>query len=211
MLEFDWMTDTRTSYDTVAATYADMFRDLDDRPVMRHLFALFAELVTKAGGGPVADVGCGAGRVTACLRDLGLDVFGIDLSPGMIAIAERDYPGIRFEVGSMTDLDLADASVTGLIAWFSTIHVPDEELRKALHDFHRFLRPDGVLLLGFHVGDGTNVKTEGYGGHPMRVHVHKRPVERVAEWLEEAGFRVELSMHHRPDETVTGGMLLARH
>jgi SAM-dependent methyltransferase len=210
MPETDWKTDTRTSYDTVAASYADRYRDLDGQPVMRHVFALFAELVARAGGGPVADVGCGPGHVTAFLRGLGLDVFGIDLSPGMVATAERDNPGIRFEVGSMTDLDLADASLAGIVAWYSTIHVPDEDLRKAFDDFHRILRPDGVLLLGFHVGDGANLKTEGYGGHPMKVYVYKRPVERLAGWLRQAGFRIEVSMHDGPDERVSGGTLIAR-
>ncbi|MET9663256.1 methyltransferase domain-containing protein [Streptomyces sp. NPDC006510] len=46
----------------------------------------FAGFVT-AGGGRVGDLGCGPGRVTAHLRDLGLTAFGIDLSPGTIAVA----------------------------------------------------------------------------------------------------------------------------
>ncbi|GID97900.1 hypothetical protein Adi01nite_73120 [Amorphoplanes digitatis] len=125
-------------------------------------------------------------------------------------MARRDHPGIRFDVGSMTDLDLADSSVTGLVAWFSIIHVPDEEVRAAFHRFRRVLRPEGALLLGFFVGDDSTLRTEGYGGHPMRVYVHRRPVERIAEWLEQAGFRVEVSMLHHPSETVTGGMLIAR-
>jgi 2-polyprenyl-3-methyl-5-hydroxy-6-metoxy-1,4-benzoquinol methylase len=39
----------------------------------------------------VADVGCGPGRITGLLRGLGLDVFGIDLSPAMIELARRDF------------------------------------------------------------------------------------------------------------------------
>ena len=211
MAESDWLTDTRTSYDTVAASYADLLRDsLDEQPVVRHVLALFAELVHGAGGGPVADVGCGTGRVTAHLRDLGLDAFGVDLSPGMIAVAHRDHPGIRFDVGSMTDLDLADESAAGVLAWFSIIHVPDEEVRRAFHHFRRVVRPTGLLLLGFFAGDGTTLKTQGYGGHPMKVHVHRRPVERVVEWLDEAGFRIEVRVLHHVDETVAGGMLIAR-
>lgn len=211
MAESDWLTDTRTSYDTVAASYADLLRDsLAEQPVVRHVLALFAELVHGAGGGPVADVGCGTGRVTAHLRDLGLDAFGVDLSPGMIAMAHRDHPGIRFDVGSMTDLDLADESAAGVLAWFSIIHVPDEEVRRAFHHFRRVVRPTGLLLLGFFAGDGTTLKTQGYGGHPMKVHVHRRPVERVVEWLDEAGFRIEVRVLHHVDETVAGGMLIAR-
>jgi 2-polyprenyl-3-methyl-5-hydroxy-6-metoxy-1,4-benzoquinol methylase len=49
------------------------------------------------------DVGCGTGRITAHLRQLGVDVFGIDLSPGMIEVARRDHPGLRFDLGSMTE------------------------------------------------------------------------------------------------------------
>ncbi|WP_327002403.1 hypothetical protein OHA72_45950 [Dactylosporangium sp. NBC_01737] len=51
-----WIAETRTSYDTVAASYAELLRDsLDKQPVVRHLLALFAELVNAAAGGPVAD------------------------------------------------------------------------------------------------------------------------------------------------------------
>jgi trans-aconitate methyltransferase len=82
-------------------------------------------MVHTAGGGPVAGVGCGPGHVTAHLHELGVDAFGIDLSPVMVEVARRDHPGLRFGVGSMTDLNLADASVAGLLAWWSLIHVPD--------------------------------------------------------------------------------------
>src|SRR4051794_1904003 len=103
-----WIDDTRISYDTVAVSYADLLRDsLAGEPFQRGILALFAELVRAAGNGPVADVGCGPGRLTGHLHDAGLDAFGIDLSPAMIGVARRDHPGLRFEVGSMTALDLA--------------------------------------------------------------------------------------------------------
>src|SRR5881398_1355647 len=118
-----WLAGTRTSYDTVAVSYADQLREaLAGAPYLRAALALFADLVHAAGGGPVADVGCGPGHVTAHLHELGVDVFGIDLSPAMIALARREHPGLRFEVGSMTDLDLADATVAALLAFWSLIH-----------------------------------------------------------------------------------------
>lgn len=210
MTEPDWQADIRTSYDTVAASYADLLRDaLHEQPVVLHVLALFADLVQRAGGGPVADVGCGTGRVTAHLRELGADAFGIDLSPGMIAVARKDYPGIPFEVGTMTALELGDASVAGALAWFSTVHSPDDEVRAAFGECRRVLRPGGVLLAGFHAGDRTVLKTEGYGGHPMKVYVHRRPVERIAGWLTDAGFRVEVSLLHQYTEDAAGGMVIA--
>jgi SAM-dependent methyltransferase len=206
-----WLDDTRTSYDTVAETYADRFRDaLADEPFQRGILLLFAELVRAAGPGPVADVGCGPGRITGHLQTLGLDAFGVDLSPAMIEIARRDHPGLRFEVGSMTDLDLPDSSVAGVLAWFSLIHVPDGEIPGVFAHFHRVLRPGGVLLLGFHLGDESQFRTDGYGGHPMRVYVHRRPPERVAGWLRDVGFHVEGELVHTADEYTRGAFLFAR-
>jgi SAM-dependent methyltransferase len=182
----DWLTDTRDSYDTVAVSYADHTSALlDGLPHLRAALRLFAEEVR----GPVADVGCGPGTITARLHELGVDAFGIDLSPAMIALARATHPGLRFEVGSMTEP--LHVCVGGIIAWWSLIHVPDELVPVVFGHFREALRPNGLLQLGFHVGDRTNLKTQGYGGHPMRVQVHLRPPERVAQWLREAGFTVE--------------------
>jgi ubiquinone/menaquinone biosynthesis C-methylase UbiE len=203
----DWLADTRTSYDTVATSYADVVRDALTRDsYLRGALAMFAGMVD---GGPVADVGCGPGHVTAHLRGLGVDAFGVDLSPGMIEVARRDHPGLRFEVGSMTDLDLPDASVTGLLAWWSLIHVPDELVPAVFGQFRRVLRPGGPVLLGFHVGDESRLKTEGYGGHPMKVHVHRRRPDRVAGWLRDAGFTVEAQLLLDPGDR-PGALVFAR-
>lgn len=199
------------SYDTVATTYADLARHLlDETPEERTALGSFAETVHAHGGGLVADVGCGAGRIAAHLRQLGVDAFGIDLSPGMIEVARRDHPDIRFEVGSMTNLALADGSITGLVAWYSLIHVPDDELGSVFDQFQRVLRPGGPLLLGFHVGDDSQLKTQGYGGRPMHLHVHRRQHSRMRAWLDDAGFIVDVDRTATSAESSLGGIILAR-
>jgi SAM-dependent methyltransferase len=207
----DWLSDTQTSYDTVAGSYADQLRDaLDGKPYLNAALGLFTELVRAAGGGLVADVGCGPGHVTAHLRDSGLDAFGIDLSPVMIDVARRDHPGLRFEVGSMTDLPLADASLAGLIAFWSLVHVPGPAIPGVLGQFRRVLCPGGVLLLGFHAGDTSRLKTEGYGGHPMKVYVYRRQPADMAAALRDAGFAVEAHMLLDPDDNAPGALIFAR-
>lgn len=206
-----WLEDTRASYDTVADSYADLTRHLlAETPEERAVLAMFADMVRVQGGGTVADVGCGAGRITAHLRQLGVDAFGVDLSPGMIEVARRDHPGLRFDVGSMTDLALADASVAGLVAWYSLIHVPDDEISPVFAHFQRVLRPGGPLLLGFHVGDESQLKTQGYGGHPMKVFVHRRRHDQMIAWLGDAGFAVEACRTLNSAESKLGGVILAR-
>jgi ubiquinone/menaquinone biosynthesis C-methylase UbiE len=205
-----WLADTRSSYDTVAVSYADQVREiLAGEPYLLAALELFADMVHTAGGGPVADVGCGPGHVTAHLHELGVDAFGIDLSPVMIDVARRDHPDLRFEVGSMTELNLADASVTALLAFWSLIHVPDDAIPTVFGHFRRVLRPGGPLLLGFHIGDESRLKTQGYGGHPMKVHVHRRQPAQVAAWLRDAGFTVEAQLLLGLDEGHPGAVLFA--
>ncbi|WP_224386330.1 class I SAM-dependent methyltransferase [Pseudonocardia sp. ICBG1293] len=206
-----WLSDTRSSYDTDAAGYAEKVRGLlGGNPYLRAGLGLFAESVRDAGGGPVVDVGCGPGYVTRHLQDAGVDAFGIDLSPELIAIARRDYPGLRFEVGTMTDLDLADGSVAGLLAFWSIVHVPDHALPGVFEQFHRVLRPRAPLLIGFHVGDETHHTSEGYTGRPITIDSYHRRPSTVAGGLRDAGFTIEAQLVIRPDEAVPGAMIFAR-
>lgn len=205
----EWLAQTRISYDTTAANYADVVRDIlgGRLPYLNAALDVFAGRVRSAGGGPVADIGCGPGHVTAHLHGLGLDAFGIDLSPGMIEVARADHPGLRFEVGSMTDLRLATGSVGGLLAWWSLIHIPDDAIPVVLGQFHRVLRPGGPLQVGFHVGDATQRKD---AGDPGSADVHRRRPQRVAGWLREAGFAVEAQWEFNLDTDRPGAILFAR-
>jgi ubiquinone/menaquinone biosynthesis C-methylase UbiE len=200
MTEPDFLRDTRASYDAVATGYAERFGDeLNARPLDRAMLAGFAERVLAAGGGPVADVGCGTGRVTAFLDGLGLRAFGIDLSPGMIEVARRSYPGLRFEVGSMLALDLPDASLGGLLAWYSVIHVPDERVPEAFAEFCRVLAPGGLVLLGFQAGDDSLHLTQALG-QPVALDFRRRRPEWVAERLGQAGLHVRARLLREPDD-----------
>jgi SAM-dependent methyltransferase len=206
-----WLSDTRSSYNTDASGYTEKIRGLlGASPYLRASLALCAELVHGAGGGPVLDVGCGPGYVTGHLHDAGVDAFGIDLSPEMIAIARRDYPDLRFEVGTMTDLDLADGSVAGVLAFWSVIHVPDHAMPGVFEQFRRVLRPGGPLLVGFHVGDETRHTSEGYTGRPINVESHQRQPSKVVGWLRDAGFTIEAELVIGPDKDVPGAVIFAR-
>ncbi|MFC9248985.1 class I SAM-dependent DNA methyltransferase [Streptomyces sp. NPDC057136] len=216
MTELDFLRTTRTSYDTMAVGYDERFRDeLAAKPLDRAMLAGFAELVRDGGGGPVADVGCGTGRVTAHLHGLGVDAFGIDLSPGMLAVARRNHPGLRFEEGSMLGLDLPDGGLGGLMAWYSTIHVPDEQLPGAFDEFFRVLAPGGHLLLGFQAGDGVKRRTEAWG-RDIDLDFRRRQPEWMAGLLVEAGLTMTARMVREIDtesdfpEVTPQAFLLAR-
>ena len=203
---------TRASYDTVAEDYDRLLKDaLDDSPFDRAMLGVFAERVLAGGGGSVGDLGCGPGRVTTFLDRLGLDTFGVDLSPEMVAVARRAHPGLRFEVGSMTGLDTADGALAGALAWYSTVHTPPQELPVLFREFHRVLAPGGHLLLAFKVGDERRHLDHAYG-HDLSLDVYYVRPEQVSELLVRAGFEEVARLVRAAEgwEPTPQGYLLAR-
>jgi SAM-dependent methyltransferase len=204
--------ETRDSYDAIAAEYSDLVNsELDDRPLDRALFTAFAELVRAAGNGPVADVGCGSGRVTILLSRLGLDAFGVDLSPGMVALARRDYPQLRFEEGSMLALDMPAASLGGLLGYYSIIHIARERRPELFAGFRRVLIPGGTLMLVFQVGDEQGHRTD-FRGTPVSVDWYRQRPDELADLLHEAGFELWTTAIRQPEgsEPTEQGYILAR-
>ncbi|MFJ3794385.1 class I SAM-dependent methyltransferase [Kitasatospora sp. NPDC090091] len=212
MTEPEFLYETRVFYDAIAAEYAARFPGVQtDNPLDRAMLAAFADLVRADGGGPVAELGCGTGRVTAHLHRLGLDVHGIDLSPGMLATARAEYPELRFEVGSLLDLPLGDATLAGAVAWYSIIHTPRERLPEVFAEFHRVLAPGGHLLLAFQVGEEP-LRIEQPFGLPVALDFRRRQPELVAELAAEAGLEVttRLVRERGREETARQAVLLAR-
>jgi SAM-dependent methyltransferase len=175
------------------------------------MLAAFAHRARSAGAGPVADLGCGPGRMTAHLHSLGLTAFGIDLSPAMVAVARRTYPDLRFDEGSLTALDLKDDSVGGIVAWYSIIDTPPELLPVVFAEFHRVLAPDGDLLLAFQVGNERRHIEQGYG-HNVSLDAYRLSPDDIATMLHEAGMVVRARLLREPEgrEKVQQAFLLVR-
>ncbi|UNO40273.1 class I SAM-dependent methyltransferase [Streptomyces sp. MST-110588] len=200
MIEQDPLDATRDAYDAAASTYAQMFRDtLRDSPLDRAMLSLFADVVHTSGNNHVADLGCGPGHITPYLNELGLTAFGVDASPAMIELARQAYPGLRYDVGSMAALDIADGTLGGVLSRWSVIHTPPQELPAILTEFHRVLAPGGHLLIGFSAGDDPS--------HPAQVFDHAvAPAYRwwpdhLAAMLSESGLSEVARMVRAPQPT----------
>jgi SAM-dependent methyltransferase len=211
MTEADFVTTTRTFYDAVAEDYAERFdRELAlGRPLDRALLTAFAEVVGKDAA--VGDLGCGTGRVTGHLASLGLDVFGLDLSESMLAIARRENPDLRFVRGSMLELDLPDGGLDGVVSWYSSIHTPVDRLPDLFGEFRRVLSPGGHLLLAFQAGDEDRHHDRPWG-HPVALTFLRRRPELISGLLEAAGFALVSRTVREPEdgEPTRQAFLIAR-
>lgn len=186
----------RSSYDAVADEYAAQFSDeLRWKPIERALLTAFAEEVSGIGR-PVADVGCGPGHVTRFLRDLGLPVFGLDLSARMVAVAHRQYPDLQFVQASLLTLPAQDEAWAGIVALYSVIHLPPDERPVAWGEVFRVLAPGGSLLVSFHVGT-ERTHADAWLGSPVTLDGYFMEPHEVSKQLEAAGLMVEATLERR--------------
>ncbi|MEU4158039.1 methyltransferase domain-containing protein [Actinoplanes sp. NPDC026670] len=144
------MEHVRRAYGSIAALYIDLF-GAEDKVHADDLALIRRHLTGRPG--PVLDLGCGPGHLTACLRSHGAEAIGVDLTPEFVDHARATYPDGDYRLGSLTGIAFPEASVTGILAWYSTIHLPPPELDAVLASFHRLLVPGGRLVIGFFTGD----------------------------------------------------------
>jgi SAM-dependent methyltransferase len=201
----------RRSYDAVAEDYVAGFRDeLDHKPLDRALLSALIEQCEMAV--PVADLGCGPGHVTAWLEGKGVRAVGIDLSADMVAVGRREYPGVEFRKGDLLDLPAMDGEFGAAVALYSIIHLEPGELRRALEEIHRVLRPEGLVLVAFHIG--TEVRhLDEWLGHDVDVDFRFFEPADVVTAMEDVGFVIDARLERRnhPEEVETRrGYLLAR-
>jgi SAM-dependent methyltransferase len=184
------------SYDRVAEEYARrIFGELEHKPFDRQLLDRFARAVQ--GLGPACDLGCGPGHVARYLHVRGVHVTGVDLSPVMVELARQLNPGIEFRQGNLLWLHLEEGVWGGIVAFYSIIHIPRNEVRAALAEMRRVLRPGGILLLSFHVGVEF-VHLEEWWGHPVSVSFLFFRPEEMADSLRAAGFEIEEILEREP-------------
>ena len=117
-------------------------------------------------------------------------MFGLDLSPQMIEQARQLSPDISFQVGDMAALGLEDETLAGIVAFYAIVNIPRGSLPTVFQEMARVLRPGGLLLLSFHVGDEV-VHPEELLGHSISMDFYFfQPVE-ITGYLEAAGFSIE--------------------
>jgi ubiquinone/menaquinone biosynthesis C-methylase UbiE len=172
------------AYDARAAEYIELIGDVEqladaDRVEIRR----WADATT----GRILDAGCGPGLWTRFLHAAGRDVLGIDLSEQFVAHARAQHPEPEFVHGSFDDIPVPDASLGGILAWYSLIHTPPEQLPAVLAEFARVLAPGAGILIGFF--DGT--PREPFA-HAVTTAYFWTP-DAMAALLAEAGFTITAS------------------
>jgi SAM-dependent methyltransferase len=192
--------DVRESYDSAAAAYAEHLSDeLARKPLDRHLLNRFAEETRSRG--LVADIGCGPGHVAQYLSQQGVTVFGIDFSSKMVAMAQSLHPELDFRVEDMRRLSASDASLAGVVLFYSIVHFDLTELPPVFRESRRVLMPGGLALVSFHVGEQVVHRDELFGA-PVSLDFRCHTPENVVEALRSANLPVIEQVHREPYDGV---------
>ena len=192
---------TQTSYDAVSHDYAERFKDeMDDKPFDRDCLDRLAREVGDLG--PICDLGCGPGQIARYLhRRRGVKTLGVDLSPKMVAEAQRLNPEIHFHQGDMLALPDEDNSWGGIAAFYCIIHIPREQVVDALREMKRVLKPGGLLLIAFHIG--TEIKhLDEWWEKPVNVDFAFYLPDEMEGWLKEAGYELVETLVREPNPEV---------
>jgi len=190
--------DLQSSYDRVAKHYAEeYFPELQRKPFDREILHEFAYMVR--GKGEVCEIGCGPGQIARYLKDRGVEICGLDLSPEMVGVAGRLNPDISFAEGNMLRLGFADDSLAGVVSFYAIIHLARDEVTTALKEMLRVVKPGGALLISFHGGEGELHRDEWYG-EAVSIDVTLMTSAEMLRYLLAAGFKDATIRQREPYE-----------
>ncbi|MCM3657651.1 class I SAM-dependent methyltransferase [Agromyces mediolanus] len=189
------------AYGARSAEYVERFGGIDAAAdADRRALLAWASGVT----GPALDVGCGPGQWTAFLARHGLDIEGVDPTPEFVAAARLRHPTERFRLGRAEELGVDDASLGGILAWFSLIHTPPDAIDLALEEFARALAPAGSLALGFFEGP----ERESFP-HAVTT-AYFWPLDELTARVEGVGFTITDAQARTDPGVRRQGLILAR-
>lgn len=196
MVDEDIFKVIRENYDRLAAEYTvHISGELEHKPLDCQLLLRFAE--KTRGRGEVCDMACGPGHVARFLHGAKAEVFGLDLSPRMVEQARKLCLEIRFCEGNMMALDLPDESLAGITAMYAIVNIPKASLPRVFSEMWRVLKPDGLLLMAFHVGD-EKVDVPELWGETVTMPFYFLDPGQIRTMLEKAGFVVDEIVERGP-------------
>jgi ubiquinone/menaquinone biosynthesis C-methylase UbiE len=174
-----------TTFDSIGPAYESAFASCE--PQAASIQWLLAQLPNS--GCKILDIGCGTGRpVCSTLADAGHDVFGIDVSDGMLQAARSNVKNARFEQIDYRNFEAEKESFDAITVYFSFIAgVTQDDIRDAFKKIYGWLKPGGIFVFATVPVAGNNLEIK-WMGRP--VVVSSLTAEESVAAIKEAGFEV---------------------
>ncbi|WP_276371909.1 class I SAM-dependent methyltransferase [Chryseolinea sp. H1M3-3] len=177
------------TYNATAESYAatridELTKKHFDQMILREFSRLNKDL------GTCADFGCGPGQTTKFLFDAGVkDIVGIDISPGMVNVARRIFPYIKFETGDLLSLPYDVNHFASAVAFYAIVHFDYQQIDQAFKEVNRVLKKGAHFLFSFHVGEET-VHFDNANGIDIDIDLHFLQTDRILKLLVDNNFSI---------------------
>jgi ubiquinone/menaquinone biosynthesis C-methylase UbiE len=178
-------------YDTVAKEYAEAFSgEHEKKPQDREILRRFSQEVGDRR--PVWDFGCGPGHTAQYLKNLGIEISGLDLSEKILEQARLIHPEIDFRKGNILELEFENDSIAGVVAFYAIVHFTEEQAGTAFREVFRVLQPGGIFLFTYHIGEET-IHINEFLGKKVDIDFMFFTTDFISSCLKDSGFeKVEI-------------------
>jgi len=179
-------TKAEIQYDTIAKEYAEAFSaDHEKKPKDKEILRRFSQEIGDRR--PVWDFGCGPGQTAGYLKNLGLEISGLDLSEKILEQARTIHPGIHFQKGNILALEFKNDSLSGVVAFYAIVHLTEEQVGMAFREVFRVLQPGGIFLCTYHVGEET-IHLDEFLGQKIDIDFMFFATDFISSCLKDSGF-----------------------
>jgi ubiquinone/menaquinone biosynthesis C-methylase UbiE len=173
-------------YDTVAREYAETFSgEHEKKPKDQEILHTFS--IEIGDRRPVWDFGCGPGQTAEYLKNLGIEISGLDLSEGILEQARTIHPEIHFRKGNILELEFENDTIAGAVAFYAIVHFTEEQVETACREVFRVLQPGGIFLFTYHIGD-ERLHVEEFLGMKVDIDFMFFTTDFISSCLKKSGF-----------------------
>ena len=173
-------------YDAIAKEWAEAFAgEHEKKPKDKEMLCRFSQEIGDRR--PVWDFGCGPGNTTKYLKDLGIEISGLDLSEKILEQAKTINPEIHFQKGNILDLEFENESIAGVVAFYAIVHFSAEQVGTAFREVFRVLQPGGIFLLTYHIGE-EKIHLDEFLGKKVDIDVVFFTADFISGCLKDSGF-----------------------
>lgn len=173
-------------YDIVAREYAEKFRgEHEKKPLDREILLRFSR--EFEGRKPIWDFGCGPGYTSKYLKNLGIEISGFDISERQIAQASLIHPDITFRKGNILDLEFDNDSIAAIVAFYAIVHFSKNQVRRTFSGIFRVLKPGGLLLFTYHIGD-KKIHVDEFLGKKLEIDFMFFESDFIFQCVKDTGF-----------------------
>jgi len=164
--------------------YAKIYSEHTANKLLQFQLAKFVSLLPSKS--KVLDAGCGCGRDAAYLKEDGLDVVAIDISPAIIEEAKLNnvivVNGDLLKLNYKTEFD-------GIWCMATLADISKKDAPKLVKNFYNSLKDSGIMYIAVKEGDGENLVQKGlYENSPRFYALYKK--EELENLIEDNGFNI---------------------